>query len=240
MLICKVTISYEHGIKANRADDLGLWAPPESRTPDGGVLRGLGTHYVSEEAAELHKARQHEDQRIRTEVRSRFAFSPLPGTYMVRSKDEMGQFLARLNIQPDVQATAHVYDLTSLDEIKGAELREWSERIVDQLQRVSLGATSEADADGLACLESLASCPVLSRETSVRLREMVAAGRMGTMGRLAIKRAIKTLDVELAPDALSPRCAPILTESVPVDIDPIRVRRPTPTWWELVDASAGA
>ena len=72
---------------------------------------------------------------------------------------------------------------------------------------VSLGRTKEADEDGLRALETLASCPVLKSETGTRIKELVAALRVGTLTRVELTRNLETLDVQIeqSPLQLQPR-----------------------------------
>lgn len=203
MLICKVSISYDRGVAGNAARDLGLEADPNPEREDGKILRGLGTHFVSAEAAARSKELDAENNRIRMSLKQRFAFSPIPSTYIAPRKGAVREFLEGLGIRPEVRARAHEYDLTTPAEMDREELTAWSERLREQIITVRLGNTPEADQDGLACLEELAACPIMPTETALRLRELVAAGRLGSMGRMQIRRSLKAIRVPLSEDALA-------------------------------------
>ena len=49
MIIAKLTITFDRGVASNKAQDIGLETQPTS-TQDGGVVRGLGTHFRDEAA----------------------------------------------------------------------------------------------------------------------------------------------------------------------------------------------
>lgn len=207
MLIAKVTISYDRGIERNDKKHLGLKEAP-TVTEDGRIIRGLGTHFKSEGDMKIVQERDRENNRIRFALRSRFLTMPIDGIYMAPSRGAVAGFVKELCVRKDVTVRVTEFNLESVGGLDGAELAEWAERIKRQLSGISLGRSKEADEEGLRCLETLASCPIIKRATGNRIKEMVASVRAQKLDRIELKRSLETLNVEIDPtpmEAVEPR-----------------------------------
>lgn len=220
MIVAKLTVSFDRGARANRAVDLGLDAEP-SQTADGGLVRGLGTHYVSAEEMERVKDCEAEDRRIRGEFTKAFLASPIPGLYVVPSRTAAENALAALSPAPNVSARVAVYVLApSGNALPDAETAEWADRVSKQLARAPLGRGQFANAEGLGVLAKLAACPVLSAETRTALGELLSAARLERVTRVDFKRKLGELSVSLdvgaavAPRRVRPVAVP---DGVPAD-----------------------
>lgn len=220
MLIAKLTISFDRGLAHNDTRDLKPEDAPEGfkiagrgdKTADGKVIRGLGTHFRSEEDAILVAEREKEARRVYNEFRSRFLATPIDGLYVVPKPGIAKAFVESLGVRPDIAVRVTEFRLESPGGLDGAELGEWATRIKRQLSGVSLGRSKEADAEGLRALETLASCPVLTPSTASRIKELVAMVRENRLTRLEIKRKIETMDVEIETKVLAPRQTPALVQ----------------------------
>ena len=217
MLIAQLTISYDRGLAHNDERDLSadttLGANIAGRgfkTADGKIIRGLGTHFKSEEDRDLVKAKDQEAARIRTEFRKRFVATPIDGCYIVPTAGIAKGFISDLGYRGDIKVYVTEFNLECPAGLDNSELSAWGERIKKQLASVSLGRSKEADEDGLRALETLASCPVLKTSTGNRIKELVAMVRDNRLERVELKRSLETLDVEITGEALSPRRMPAL------------------------------
>ncbi len=211
MLIAKLTISYDRGLARNAAQDLGDGIRTRGQTTeDGKVIRGLGTHFRSKEDADLVALRDREASRIRQAFRERFVVTPIDGVYHVSEKGQAQAFLQTMDIQHGIKVQVSEFTLTSEGEMNNQELLEWAKRIKRQLQAVQLGRKKEIDAEGLAALETLASCPVLSKKTGTAIRDMVGLVRAEKIDRVELRRRIETLPVEIEQASLSPKRSPVL------------------------------
>jgi hypothetical protein len=206
MLIARLTISFERGVKTNRPKHLGLESTP-STTEEGGTIRGLGTHFVSKEAQEMTRICEKEDVRIRTAFRARFLISPLEGIYFVPEKGMAKNFIKDLNVRPEVTVRVAEFELTQDVPMEDAELKEWSERV--KINTVSIGRSKEADENGLRCLEYLVSCPMITKETAQSIKNLINDVRSEKIQRVEFKRALDMVNVEVEASVLLPRRAPI-------------------------------
>jgi len=212
MIIAKLTITFDRGVASNKAQDIGLETQPTS-TQDGGVVRGLGTHFRDEAARLAATERSTEEQRIRTAFKREFLASPIPGTYVLPSTGTGADLLTRLGVRPDIDARVCEYELAATNEaLPPGELREWSERVKAQVDTVPLGRGKTAGEEGLGILERLASCPLLADETRNALQGIIAEARLERIDRIEVKRRIEVLDVQVDLAALAPRRAPVLLD----------------------------
>lgn len=212
LIIAKLEVTFEHGIKANKPKDIGLAAKVE-RTVQGQPVRGVGTHYVSAAAKELELERSKEFTRLHRLFRERFAATPLNGTYLITAPGEAKKFLAQQRVRRDVQARVVELNLSPAGATWDAEmLKDWSDKIKRQLEAISLGRQKdEVREEGLAALRALATCPILSSATSQKITELVAAVEAQKITRLELKRSLGDLRVELNGSSLasvSPRRGP--------------------------------
>lgn len=218
MLIAKLSISYDRGTALNRKEDLTDSVPAGdifgrgTKTADGKVIRGIGSHFRSEADKNLAKERDQDAARIRNAFRSRFLITPLDGVYIMPSAGAGKMFVKSFEHRPDVRVSVTEFMLESAGGLDAVELSEWANRIKRQFAEISLGRSEKADEDGLKALESLSKCPALKPSTGTRIREMVASVRDAKMTRIEIRRNIETMPFEIEPAPLAPRRMPKLRE----------------------------
>jgi hypothetical protein len=188
-------MTWEHGVQSNKPDDIGLPVEPVE-TPEGGKVRGLGTHYTSKEAEALDKELSILRGTIDRAFGREYLRSPIPGLYVVPDKDAARNFLLRLNPDPRLNARAVVYVLQSAEK-NTEEVEEWVKLIRNQIKAAPLGRSKEAGKEGLDIIEKLIQCPVLSGETRTRISNLVEQAKLGTVERTEFKRQIAELDITL-------------------------------------------
>ena len=211
MLIAKLRVSLKDcGIQYNNSAELETTKVRGSELVDGKIIRGLGTHFASKEAKERFDRLTAEANVIRNKFNERFLRTPIESTFVIGVRGEAKAFIASLPVNPDIEVSVFEFELGSASgDLDEKEMKEWSVRVKAQLTRVPLGRGEEADQDGLAALETLAGCPVLSQETAARIRLMVSEVRVGKMTRTDLKRGISLLDVAMDQTSLAPRRTPV-------------------------------
>lgn len=211
MLIAKLRVSLKDcGIQYNSAAELETTKSRGAVLTDGKVVRGLGTHFASLEAKERFDKLTSEGQAIREQFNLRFMRTPIESTFVISERGEAKKFAAQFNGNPDIEVSVFEFELGSASgDLDEKEMKEWSDRVKNQLKRVPLGRGEEADNDGLAALETLAGCPVLAKETADRIRLMVSEVRVGKMNRTELKRGISLLEVSMDQTSLAPRSRPV-------------------------------
>lgn len=211
MLIAKLRISLKDcNIKYNSSAELETTKARGTVLVDGKIVRGLGTHFESIEAKERFDRLTKEANIIRNKFNERFLRTPIESTFVIGARGEAKAFVSSLEANPDIEVSVFEFELGSANgELDEKEMKEWSQRVKAQLTRVPLGRGEEADQDGLAALETLAGCPVLSPETAARIRLMVSEVRVGKMTRTDLKRGISLLDVAMDQTSLAPRRTPV-------------------------------
>jgi hypothetical protein len=210
MLIAKLRINLKDcGIQYNNAAELETSKTRGTVLSYGKIVRGLGTHFASQEAKERFDRLTSESNVIRGKFNRRFLRTPIESTFVIGKRGEAKEFAAQFNTNPDITVSVFEFELGSANgELDEKEMKEWSERVKAQLKQVPLGRGEEADLEGLSALETLASCPVLAKETADRIRLMVAEVRVGKMTRTDLRRGIQLLDVEMDQTSLVPRSRP--------------------------------
>ena len=211
MLIAKLRINLKDcGIQYNSSAELETDKNRGTVLKDGKVVRGLGTHFASAEAKERFDRLTAEANAIRTKFGLRFMRGPLESTFFVGVLGEGKEYAKQFNANPDIEVSVVEYNLNSASgDLDEKDMKEWSERVKSQLKRVPLGRSEEADEEGLAALETLATCPILAKETKDRIQLMVAEVRVGKMTRTDLKRGIALLDVTMDQSSLlAPRARP--------------------------------
>lgn len=205
IIIGQLTIAYDRGVKRNRAVDLGLDSEPEE-TPDGGLVRGLGSHWRSEEDRDLVRQRGTEEQRIRKEFARSFMAAPLPGTYVLPSRGDGQRFLDQLDPAPraDMRVTVAEYTLGVLTQAP-EDVRLWSDRVKRQLANVPLGRSKEVGIEAIAVLQNLAACPMLGSGTRETILALIEDAKLSTVDRVDFKRRLAALDVEVSAAPIEPR-----------------------------------
>lgn len=196
MLIAKLTISFDRGIVSNKPDDVGL-AKDVQTTPTGGIVRGLGTHYVSEEAKERAEECEAAERAVRTAFNRTFAGTPFAGAYIVPSRAEANALLSNTGIDPRISVRLSFFDLNPSGPLPQGEVDEWVKRIRNQLEAAPLGRAEEAGAAGLAVVERLAECPIIEKGTRDALLALVHDAKLEKVKRLDFKRRISELKIDL-------------------------------------------
>jgi hypothetical protein len=156
MIVAKLTISYDRGLAFNDARDIAADGSKKdiftrgAKTPDGKIIRGLGTHYRSEADALLVQERDKEARRIYNEFRSRFISTTIDGLYVVPQRGVAKAYVQSLEVRPDMKVRVTEFELSTHEPLASAEVNEWAQRIKRQLGSISLGRSKEADAEGPA------------------------------------------------------------------------------------------
>lgn len=209
MIIAKLSISYDRGLKRNNQDDLGI-EKLEKHPESGKVICGLGMHYVNADIRTVVKQRDKIASEVRESFNSTFLRSPLDGVYMMPERGAAQTHLDSILIRPDMEVRVTEFELTSDSGLDSREMEEWSKRVKKQLSAISLGRKKDADEQGLRALTTLADCPLVAKRTATKIKELVELLKTDKITRVELKRGIETMDVEIeAGDMLSPRRAPI-------------------------------
>jgi hypothetical protein len=211
MLIAKLRISLrDANIQYNRSSELGTDKARGTVLEDGKVIRGLGTHFANKESQERYDRLTKESNVIRDKFNRQFVRSPIEGVFIIAEKGEAKKYVEGLTINPELDIMVTEFEIGAPDSLDETEMREWSKRVKAQLTRVPLGRGDKLDDDGLKALETLAGCPVISKETADSIRRMVAEVRVGQMDKVDFKRGIELLNVEMDQTTLAPnRVGPI-------------------------------
>lgn len=206
MLIAKLRISLKDAnIQYNSAKELEIEKTRGTVLADGKVLRGLGTHFASLEAKERYDRLTKESNTIREKFNRRFLRTPIDGTFIVDRKGEAKEFAAAQPFNPDIDVFVIEFELGVVDGgLDEREMSEWSQRVKAQLTRIPLGRGEDVDSDGLSALATLASCPVLAKETADNIKVMIEQVRQGKLNRVDFKRSIELLEVEMDQATLVP------------------------------------
>lgn len=208
MIVGRLHVSFDRGVRRNSAPDLGLEEAPTT-TEDGGLVRGLGSHFRSEEARDNAKRLGKEEARIREAFRRTFVASPIPGIYVLPERGAGRQALVELNVDPAVAAGVTEYELALTEAMPPVEIMEWADRVQRQLADVPLGKSKAAGSEGLVTLATLAKCPVLDDETREEILSLIADAKLEAITRVELKREIEFLDVKLAAP-IAPRRVPAI------------------------------
>ena len=206
IFVGRLVISYDRGSHKNTEQDLGLDGP-KKETVNGGIVRGLGSHYASEEEKKKVEERSAEEQRIRAAFRRRYVCSPIPGFYLIgdSTASKLQEFLDSLEVKEDMDVRVARYALATPDALPPAELAEWQDRVGKQLKLAPLGKGKAPAEEGLKIVEELASCPLIDAETRKKLSALIGDTKLRS-DRLAFKRQMNLI-------------------SVSVDQEPIRIQR---------------
>jgi hypothetical protein len=219
MIICRLCISFDRGTARNKRDDLGSTVVKGSVTVDGKVIRGLGSHFRSEEARQLNKERCAEEQRIRNAFRRTFVSAPIPGHYILPESGAGKRFLASLEPRQDIEARVAQYDLqVSGEDMPPGEIRDWANRVQEQIVKMPTGRGKVVNADKLEALNVLASAPILAEESREALKALIKGARLQTIDRLTFKRQIEDIKIDIDPAMVKPRGIPaMVTAEVEVE-----------------------
>jgi hypothetical protein len=202
MNVVHLSIGFDSGIHYNNPQDLGLEAKPES-TKDGGLVRGLGTHFSSAEDKNRFTRLTKEANDLREQFRRRFVVSNIDSLYIEPTKGSAKTFVSQMDIDPQLRVI--VQELSVEGTMEEETLRAWEGKIKTQFQRMPLGRGKDIDETGLHALEELSRCPVLASTTGDAIRIMVQQLRVGSLTRVDFKRNIETLELKFDDAPLQPR-----------------------------------
>lgn len=197
MIVGRISISFERGIKRNQKEDLGIVDEVIKVEEDGGILRGYGTHYKSKEAKEKAERLEDEDRKIRNIFKRTFPLSPIPGIFILPTKTAARELLDTLEIPDDLKVTAQVFTLNAEGGMDKDSMQEWSEKIHKQFKDIPLGREREIEVDGLDMIEKLASCPVIGSKAREEIFELVQRARDNKIERVAFRRQLSAIDLDL-------------------------------------------
>lgn len=205
MLIAKLRISLRDAhIAFNSPKELGIDARRGSVLGDGKVVRGLGTHFASVADKERYDRLTKESNKIRDQFNRQFMRTPIDGTFIIATKGQGKLFIESIEKSNELDVSVVEFELSnggdSLDE---EEMDSWSQRVKNQLTRIPLGRGEDVDKAGLAALETLAQCPVLSADTATEIKSMIFKVREGTMRRDEFKKSLEGLHVGMDQAALA-------------------------------------
>lgn len=201
MIVGRISMSFDRGVARNQATDVGLPGTPVY-TPEGGEIRGLGTHFISPEAKVFAEKCTAEEARIRRSLDRKLMRSPIPGLYVLNDVNQGKRILEELSPIPEVQARCVTYNLTSGESMPDAELTDWIERIKAQMKMIPTGKGrgKSVSSEGLEVASELAKCPILSEETKNNLLSIVAKARLDSIDKLEFKRQIAELEITIDTD----------------------------------------
>jgi hypothetical protein len=205
IIIGHLSISYDRGIARNKPKDVGLSDMPKE-TDDGGIVRGLGSHWRSEAERDVVKERNGEEQRIRNAFSRAFVRAPFEGTFVQGAKGEGQRFLARLDppVRSDVEVRVAEYVIGVVSQAP-QDVREWSNRVTRQLKAVPLGRAKQVADDALEILDRLAACPVIDESSRNALRGLIEDARLNLVDRVDFKRRLAKVQVEVSGETVEPR-----------------------------------
>ncbi len=221
MIVGRLHVSFDRGVKSNKALDLGLEKRPEE-TASGGLVRGLGTHFRSQEARDSAKLLSREESRVRDAFRRSFVGSPIPGIYIFPERGAGKALLDSLSVDPGVSAHVMEYELALTEAMPPVEILEWAARVKRQLLDVPLGKSKTPDVDGLAMLSRLAACPLLSEDTREEIDKLIAGSKLEAISRVELKRGLKLIDVEIEAPVAPRRVKVKLPETEPEALKSLR------------------
>lgn len=199
MIVAKLTIQYDRGVAYNQPEDLNATIGKQTTTEDGKVIRGIGTHFKSVADAERVKRLDQEAKGLYCEFREAFMATPIEGVYAIPERGAGRAWLSarRPGVSPEIKVRVSEFVLETYDSLEASEITDWSRKVKAQLSSVQLGRHKEADENGLAALLTLAKCPVLSRDTAQRIKDLVAQLKANQITKIDLRRKIDTLNVKI-------------------------------------------
>jgi hypothetical protein len=168
--------------------------------PDGKVVRGMGTHFMSKEDKDTFDRRTSRGNAIRDEFNKRFPRFHFEGMYVVAPGAGRAFAAEFAGDAPEVVVSCDEYEISGAPGEKG--LLVWAERLKEQYTRTPLGRAVNASDDGLDILEGLANCPVITEATRTTITNLILQARSGSMKREDFLRNLDLLQVEVDPTPL--------------------------------------
>ena len=196
MIVGKLTISYDRGVSVNKKSDVGAALNRGDVTANGGIVRGLGSHFRSPADQVAAQARDKEAHRIYQAFRAQFLTTTIDGLYIVPAYGVAKSFVEGLApVGIDVRVSE--FELTSSAGLDVAELSAWGVKIRRQLTAVSLGRKKQTDEEGVRAIKALADCPILSSKTRDTIKNLVSLLETAKINRADFKNKLETLEVEV-------------------------------------------
>lgn len=197
MIVAKLTISYDRGTSLNRKSDLGTTIKRGDATTNGGIVRGLGSHFRSQADMIAAQTRDKEARRVYQAFREQFMTTGIDGLYVIPEYGAARKFVAGLN-PFDITVRVAEFDLTTGEAgMDSAELAAWGARIKNQLTAVGLGRKKDIDVAGLNAIDALADCPLLTGKTRDAVKNLVSLLRDNKIDRAGFRKSLAALQVEI-------------------------------------------
>jgi hypothetical protein len=206
MLIAKLRISLrDAAIQYNRADELGTSTTRGTVLADGKVIRGLGTHFLNAAAQQRFDKLTSESNAIREKFNRRFLRSPIDGVYVIGNKGEAKEFVKALAYDGGLEVWVTEFELGNTNGgLDSTEMTAWAGKVKTQLEKIPLGRGKKEtiDPEGIAALEALSKCPVLSAETAAAISALAVQAKANQCDRVELKRSIELLTVTMDQGSL--------------------------------------
>lgn len=206
MLIAKLRISLrDAAIQYNRADELGTDKTRGTVLQDGKVIRGLGTHFLNKAAQERFDKLTSESNAIREKFNRRFLKSPIDGVYVIGNKGDAKEFVKALTFDGGLEVWVTEFELGNTNGgLDSTEMNAWAGKVKTQLEKIPLGRGKKEtiDPEGIAALEALSKCPVLSAETAAAISALAVQAKANQCDRVELKRSIELLTVTMDQGSL--------------------------------------
>jgi hypothetical protein len=197
MIVAKLTISYDRGTVINKAKDLGAALNKGDVAADGGVVRGLGSRFRSQDAMLAAKDRDQEAHRVYSAFRMRFMTTTIDGLYIVPAYGVARDFVDGLKPQ-GIEVSVSEFELTSNTGLDTEELAAWGSRVKRQLSSVSLGRKkNQLDESGVKAVKALAECPLLTAKTQDAVKNLVSLLESSQINRGDFRKRLDGLNIEI-------------------------------------------
>jgi hypothetical protein len=196
MIVAKLAISYDRGTSLNKKTDLGTTLKKGDATANGGIVRGLGSHFRSQDAMLSAQARDKEANRIYRAFREKFLTTSIDGLYIVPGYGSAKEFVASLN-PVSIVVRVSEWELTSSGGIDVEELTAWGKKIKNQLSAVGLGRKKEIDRGGLKAIAALSNCPLLAKETQEAVKNLLSLIEGSKINRSEFRKRLENLNVKM-------------------------------------------
>jgi hypothetical protein len=197
MIVAKLSISYDRGTSLNNKNDLGVAVKKGDVTVNGGIVRGLGSHFRSHADMLATKERDKEASRIYTAFRAQFMTTTIDGLYIVPEYGAAKKFVDDMG-PVGINVSVAEFELTTPTGLDEPELLSWGTRIKRQLSSVSLGRKkNQVDEAGLKAVEALADCPLLTKETRDAVKNLTGLLRTNTIDRMSFRKRLESLNVKV-------------------------------------------
>lgn len=197
MIVAKLTISYDRGTVLNHATDLGAALKKGDVAADGGIVRGLGSRFRSQDAMLAAQVRDKEAHRIYSAFRARFMTTTIDGLYIVPAYGAARAFVEGLNPN-GIMVGVSEFELTSDTGLDAAELAAWGGRVKRQLSAVGLGRKkNQIDEAGIKAIKALAECPLLKPTTQDAVKNLVSLLETSQINRADFRKRLDNLNIEI-------------------------------------------